>query len=80
MTWAQQSFAHARLLSKVTSSGRLEVALLCLHYLTFLGLPVAALGPAQGILFFTLAQVRLLCSHMIMRSTLAIAAICQLCI
>lgn len=57
MTWAQQSFAHARLLSKITRTGSIEVALLCLHYITFLGLPLASLGPVQGTLFFMLAQV-----------------------
>lgn len=57
MTWAQQSFAHARLLSKITRAGSIEVALLCVHYLTFLALPIATLGAVQGVLFFGLAQV-----------------------
>lgn len=57
MSWAQQSFAHARLLSKITRAGSIEVALLCLHYMTFLALPIATLGTVQGILFFGLAQV-----------------------
>lgn len=57
MTWAQQSFAHARLLSKIARAGSIEVGLLCVHYMTFLALPVAALGTLQGVTFFILAQV-----------------------
>lgn len=57
MTWAQQSFAHARLLSKITRAGSIEVGLLCVHYMTFLALPIATLGTLQGVTFFMLAQV-----------------------
>eukprot|EP00892_Ulva_mutabilis_P007773 jgi/Ulvmu1/5368/UM022_0162.1 len=57
LTWAQQSFAHARLLSTISRSGSIEVALIVLHYATFLGLPLATLGFVQGSIFFMLAQI-----------------------
>lgn len=58
ITWAQQSFAHARLLARVSSRGAKEVALLSVHYLLFAAAPLLVLSPLKAAVFFVLAQVR----------------------
>jgi hypothetical protein len=59
--WAQQSFEHARILSRVSLWGVLEMALVLLHYIIFAALPFALLSPLKAVTFFLLSQVRVRC-------------------
>ena len=58
MSWAQQSFAHSRLLSKVELRGSLELSFIVLHYAVVLGMPMLVQSWLKTISFFLVAQVR----------------------
>lgn len=57
ISWAQQSVAHAALLSTVTKQGRLEVALLGVHYALQLTLAFTTLSLPKALVFLLASQV-----------------------
>lgn len=66
MSWAQQSFAHSRLLSMVETRGSLEVSFIVLHYAAVLGMPLLVQSWLKTISFFLIAQVRVLSSSVLL--------------
>jgi hypothetical protein len=58
MAWAQQSFSHALILSKVSRKGMLEVALISLHYAIVAGLALATMSLGKVLFFMLSSQVR----------------------
>lgn len=57
LSWAQQSFSHAcKITSLAPRKGWVEVALLIVHYLWYVGLAFLALPPLKAILYLLLSQ------------------------